>query len=394
MKSSEEMDLMTSTSSRWNAVDSDGHVGAMIEGSLRAGDKAFERTLREIMRDHGHAVNFTEWFASIVISALEKHPPTAPKLKILRKVLHQESRRIEREQAIEKESDHYETQRRAAWVEYRDWIKSSPPPPLQMQKPDGSVCGRLVRDIENGLLFGAQAMPRSALENAVLDNTNESSKFVLEHDWASAFKGSSEYVGGEFSLPDEVCLFEMKIDGRPVTVVATVDQGMIICMAVIRLKTGWVVQGTFAGDGTGALFSYTAGNASGLDLAQNGTFNPLPENGTDHRLSTAIFNQVRAAAIAMEANVAEASEPIRAEYRRNAPKSDRSVSGYSYHVVSLSRRSGRAAALPRDGDEPSRHVRLHFRRGHWRHYDGHKTWIKWTLVGDPDLGFVDKHYRL
>jgi hypothetical protein len=33
-------------------------------------------------------------------------------------------------------------------------------------------------------------------------------------------------------------------------------------------------------------------------------------------------------------------------------------------------------------------------RGHWRHYERHKTWIKWTLVGDPDLGFVDKHYRL
>lgn len=37
---------------------------------------------------------------------------------------------------------------------------------------------------------------------------------------------------------------------------------------------------------------------------------------------------------------------------------------------------------------------MHFRRGHWRHYQDHRTWIKWCLVGDPDLGFVDKHYKL
>lgn len=39
-------------------------------------------------------------------------------------------------------------------------------------------------------------------------------------------------------------------------------------------------------------------------------------------------------------------------------------------------------------------VRLHFRRGHWRHYETHKTWVKWTLVGDEELGFVDKGYKL
>jgi len=33
---------------------------------------------------------------------------------------------------------------------------------------------------------------------------------------------------------------------------------------------------------------------------------------------------------------------------------------------------------------------------HW--FDSHlefvKTWIRWMLVGDPDLGFIDKHYRV
>ncbi len=42
----------------------------------------------------------------------------------------------------------------------------------------------------------------------------------------------------------------------------------------------------------------------------------------------------------------------------------------------------------------SRRTRLHVVRGHWRHYEEHKTWIKWHLRGDPDLGFIQKHYSL
>jgi hypothetical protein len=37
--------------------------------------------------------------------------------------------------------------------------------------------------------------------------------------------------------------------------------------------------------------------------------------------------------------------------------------------------------------------RLHLRRGHWRHFATYRTWIKWMMVGNPDLGFVDKEYR-
>lgn len=37
---------------------------------------------------------------------------------------------------------------------------------------------------------------------------------------------------------------------------------------------------------------------------------------------------------------------------------------------------------------------MHFVRGHWRHYEVSKTWIRWHLRGDPDLGFIDKEYRL
>ncbi len=78
-----------------------------------------------------------------------------------------------------------------------------------------------------------------------------------------------------------------------------------------------------------------------------------------------------------------------------------------YHVVTLAKR---LRAEPNHDHEPTGiHRRLHWRRGHWRHFntpggeiryfnaDGitvSKTWINWQLVGDETLGFVDKHYRL
>lgn len=64
--------------------------------------------------------------------------------------------------------------------------------------------------------------------------------------------------------------------------------------------------------------------------------------------------------------------------------------------MSLARRHERADRLPTPAGAFEHHTRkrLHFRRSHWRHYVSHKTKIPWTLVGDPNLGFVEKEYRL
>ena len=53
-----------------------------------------------------------------------------------------------------------------------------------------------------------------------------------------------------------------------------------------------------------------------------------------------------------------------------------------------------AVTVEGPGTGTHRSPRLHFRRGHWRHYEDHKTWIRWQMVGNPDLGFVEKQYRL
>lgn len=61
-----------------------------------------------------------------------------------------------------------------------------------------------------------------------------------------------------------------------------------------------------------------------------------------------------------------------------------------YHILDLRKRHARILN-PTNG-ESGRRVRLHFRRGHWRHFETHKTWVKWCLVGDESLGFVHKDY--
>lgn len=107
-----------------------------------------------------------------------------------------------------------------------------------------------------------------------------------------------------------------------------------------------------------------------------------------------IVAAIRAICVALEAEVA-ATEVVRTPHKLNHARERRGRQPiFSYHTVNLARRS-RVERLPADADhEPAWRVRLHFRRGHWRHFENHKTWIKWMLVGDPDLGFVDKHYKL
>jgi hypothetical protein len=96
----------------------------------------------------------------------------------------------------------------------------------------------------------------------------------------------------------------------------------------------------------------------------------------------------------LEADIAEA-EVIRVSERLNEKREKLGRTKLrNYHVVVLSRRR-HVSKLPEGFDHTDRKSpRLHFRRGHWRHYANYRTWILWQLVGDPDLGFVDKHYRL
>lgn len=195
---------------------------------------------------------------------------------------------------------------------------------------------------------------------------DEPQVFVVAHDWAAAFNNAKDYAGGEVRLPFEECVFEFAIGGRRVLAVCKVSEGEAHYIVCVRTAELWLM-------------------LEGGPLLAPAVVDEAP-------FSRLIRENIRAVCVALDAEVAT-TEPVRAPYRLNLTREKQGkLPINSFHIVSLARRS-RAAPMPLDGEVPAHRVRLHFRRGHWRHYETHKTWIKWTMVGDPDLGFIDKHYR-
>lgn len=188
--------------------------------------------------------------------------------------------------------------------------------------------------------------------------------FVIEHDWSAALRAGFD---GDIRLPYEVCAFEFRFGDRPVLAIATQFETDIMFSMAVEMDR-WVFCGC-------AMSVYPSRSTSSDGVS-----------AVYHQVAS----QIRAVCIALDAEVA-VSEAARADHPGAASGALR-VPGRDYHIVSLSSRHARPAPL--GGDPTGRRVRLHFRRGHWRHFDNHKTWIRWMLVGDPDLGFIEKHYTL
>ncbi len=235
---------------------------------------------------------------------------------------------------------------------------------LQMGRPDHLAFPSLRKAMAAGdyVTFpGAHETPEFALsfEKEVFRNAE---LFVVEHDWAQAFE-ASELSNAPFRLPYDVCAFEFKVSGYSLVAVATQFETDVLFSPCIKADDTWVICA--------------------------GSYSATRVRNTRSDICDVIAPQIRAICIALEAKVARA-DVTRAPYSGSWGKNSGAISR-PYHVVSLAHRSARPLPTGNVGD---RKVRLHFRRGHWRHFDKHQTWINWMLVGDPDLGFVDKHYRL
>jgi len=201
--------------------------------------------------------------------------------------------------------------------------------------------------------------------------------FVVQHNWAAAFDKAQEFDAGEWRLSYDETIFEFRISGsRVIASVAThQDHSPSTALMCVEAPSGWCLTGVYT-------------FAHGKWTASKG-----------HEDADAVFalciSQIRAMAIALEAEVA-VTECVRAPAKLNKARERKGkLPILDYHVVNLARRT-RPERLPDFEGERGTHAspRLHFRRGHWRHYENHKSWVRWCLVGDPELGFVDKHYRL
>jgi hypothetical protein len=254
--------------------------------------------------------------------------------------------------------------------------------PLVLEKPQGSSMHHLVA-------FHREYYPAKVIS---FDGFED---FVVEHDWHAAFADKSkDFLGGEWRLPYDECAFEFRISGvRVVAFFAQVGDEIHCDCVAMGIHREWHVIPT----------QYRVASDIVYPTTVDGDYDQIWNRPFDF-----IVKQVRAVCIMLDARVAEAeTRGVARELRDHRVKMGRTAQN-DYRVVSLVRRT-RQHQSRTDAVASGRHVKFHWRRGHWRHIQTaggqvqyidaegitrSKTWINWMPVGDPDLGFVEKEYRL
>jgi hypothetical protein len=256
---------------------------------------------------------------------------------------------------------------------------------LRLQSPGTSALHHLTEAHPKGD-FVSQQMDgqrcRVAPETNKFRFWGDEQVFLLEHDWSSALQAVKEQAV-DFRPPFSDQVFELKLSGKRICSRVQIDpaDGEVFCVCFVWLSSAWVML---------PLYDLNRGiipdsPPSFLDLQWTAKYlDPIYD---------IVIAQIRGACIALDANIAT-TEIIKASPQiRKSRIASGKPAPYDFRVLTLKRRS----TVDRDAtpETTGSHVRLHFRRGHYRHFsDNSKTWINWTLVGDPDLGFIDKHYRL
>ncbi len=244
----------------------------------------------------------------------------------------------------------------------RVWMEGAP---SRLEAPRGSAWHKFLAAHQGGFVKWVSGL--TAFSLSLIHASPQ--VFVIEHDWASAFKGATDFDEGEVQLPYDVCCFEFRVSGRRILVLQ---------------QNGAPDQAITVFEADGLWFGFPR-QSVGAGAADDG--DPLGP------LNDLLYGNIRAICVAPDAEVAE-SDVIRSPHKLNKARERRGkLPLIDYRVVSLAHRH-RTLVVQVDEPGEGKRKRLHFRRGHWRHYETHKTWIKWTLVGNPDLGFIDKHYKL
>lgn len=205
---------------------------------------------------------------------------------------------------------------------------------------------------------------------------DECESFLVSQDLASLI-ADKDVEGGEWRTPFDECIFEFqfKSGSSRLYVACYVNQPNQGLVCFIRCTKG----------GKQAWGASVVHKIDGTVCALEGKVPFL--------LAQFCAKQIRAACILMDAEVLD-REQIRVDARLNEKREARGkLPLYSYHVLKL-RRSINYHGLDLPHDDKRRSPRLHLRRGHWRRVGTHKTWVRWSVVGDESLGVVDKSYRL
>lgn len=243
---------------------------------------------------------------------------------------------------------------------------------LQIERPDGPSFRKLRKAVAEGrtAYLGANPLASAPATDFEKEVFRHAEVLVIEHNWAAAFKGAN-IDDAAIRLPFDLCAFEFKFSGRAVIAFAIQIETEIVFCPAVQMGGLWML----------------------ADFVLPLNYDPLDERlNCMVELVGELTDQIKAACIALDADVAQ-TDAVREPH--SASTGGRNSQPLKpHHIVSLARRRSRVPALDDPSDGTGKRKRLHFRRGHWRHFEDHKTWIKWMLVGDPDLGFVEKEYRL
>lgn len=248
----------------------------------------------------------------------------------------------------------------------------------QMEKIESSKWTAFQECVLNDNIFTTGLLSDHALEFV---QDPQPQIFLVQHEWAKLLKGASDEKGNtldliDFRLPYQRCIFEVRIASRRLVVMMDEDEaGEIQFIIAIDCGDCWFVGDRYP------FKRFIKEYVQSYVESQN----RAPDNY--------VLDNVAAMCICLEANVIEV-EVTRAPHKLNAARTKQGKLPLPAHnTVSLARRYRITNPTGRTNSQSQGKVRLHFRRGHWRHYENHKTWIKWMLVGNPDLGFVEHEYR-
>lgn len=207
--------------------------------------------------------------------------------------------------------------------------------------------------------------------------------FLVQHDWFAALDTATDFGAGEFRVPADEAIFEGRVNGlRFLADCSTDEGGQITAMMFFEAAGAWALLGAYGLLPDGRMVSDT------VPGKPERPFTAAIQGVVDY-----IGRQIRAISIALDADIATTTV-TRAPHKLNREREKRGRAPLNdFHIVDLSRRRRLAPAedhVPVAGSPR----RWHYVRGHWRHYESHKTWIKPHFRGDIDLGIIDKHYRL
>jgi len=238
-----------------------------------------------------------------------------------------------------------------------------------LQANDCSRLHKLIEAVQGGRAVGIQPQGSKQKEKRDLTFSGEFTPFIVKHNWAAVMAASEGDKEGDVGLPAPRCAFEFRISGFNV-----------IYLVQDPKQEGY--KPVLGDSPKTCLIEMASGDWTILDQARD--------------FVAYVDRQFHAACVVIEAQAAKYTL-VQAPAALNKKRlSQGKLPLYDFHVIDLNRERKRYVGDRIKSDEPTKRHRLHFVRAHDRHYKDKGTVVRipWHLRGDPELGFVDKHYTL